>query len=311
MKMTATLAALASAAGSSVLRITVLANRDLASCIALNRLLPRLQEHANISVFLSSVVGRKKPPKDGLPPPPQELKQLRFFEQQLFNDAIFPIVDASATDDADEAAVDRLRSFQGLHEYTCGPIETLNDINGEDFERFAASTPDLVLSIRYGVILRDEAIAVPRHGVLNLHSGRLPEYRGVMASFHALRNGERTLGMTLHSIDDRTIDTGRILGRTELMVDPDASYLSHVLALYEDGVNLLIEAVEAIAEGKPMSATPQPAETRCAPGQNYYTFPTREELDQFGAMGFELVKPEEVLALARRFGARESVEVPL
>ena len=66
---------------SSVKRITVLANRDLASCIALNRLLPRIHERASISVFLSSAVGKKQIPDV---PPPQELQQFAPRVPQVF-----------------------------------------------------------------------------------------------------------------------------------------------------------------------------------------------------------------------------------
>ena len=48
-------------------------------------------------------------------------------------------------------------------------------------------------------------------GVLNLHSGKLPDYRGVMATFRAMMAEDETLFSTVHWIDDKTIDTGRIL----------------------------------------------------------------------------------------------------
>ena len=46
--------------------------------------------------------------------------------------------------------------------------------------------PDLLVSVRYRRILKSEAIAIPRLGVLNLHSGVLPDYKGVMATFWAM-----------------------------------------------------------------------------------------------------------------------------
>ncbi|MDP6414103.1 MAG: hypothetical protein QGG54_03600 [Gammaproteobacteria bacterium] len=39
------------------MRITILANRDLLSCIALNRLVPAFAEH-QLHIFLSATVGR-------------------------------------------------------------------------------------------------------------------------------------------------------------------------------------------------------------------------------------------------------------
>ena len=73
------------------------------------------------------------------------------------------------------------------------------------------TTPELMISIRYGKILRSKALSIPDHGVLNLHSGKLPDYRGVMATFRAMLAQEQELFSTLHWIDDDTIDTGRVI----------------------------------------------------------------------------------------------------
>ena len=52
-----------------------------------------------------------------------------------------------------------------------------------------------------------------------------PDYKGVMATFRALMHGDSELNMTLHTIDDSGIDTGKILGYSTLEVDPSRSYL--------------------------------------------------------------------------------------
>ena len=59
---------------------------------------------------------------------------------------------------------------------------------------------DLLISIRFGMILGTEALGLPPRGVLNLHSGLLPQYRGVLATFRALLNGDAEIGCTLHWI---------------------------------------------------------------------------------------------------------------
>ena len=276
------------------MRITILANRDIASCFALNKLLPMLSQRHTCNVFLSSVVGKKKSAA-----PPAGLQQLKFFEQQLFNDVVFPIIEPLS---ASASTSDGYLTFGQLSRFTEGAVTTLNTINGNDFERYKNTLPDLVLSIRYGAILREAAIDVPRHGVLNLHSGRLPQYRGVMATFWAMLNGDSTIGTTLHTIDDRRIDSGRILGLTSRTVRADKSYLWHVLSLYDDGVRLMERAVQRIDEGDPPPAEPQPADSLSTPKQNYYTFPTAHDLDAFAAKGFALVDIEEMCELARRFG---------
>ena len=265
------------------MNITILANRDLASCIALNRLVPALADH-ELSLFLSASVG-------GKPGLPQQLQALKFFEQDLFNALLFP-----ALDNAELPAQGRLKTFQGLAELAGTECSELNQINvGEDFERFVSTAPELVISIRYGIILRERVIAVPRFGVINLHSGLLPAYKGVMATFRAMLNGDTEIGMTLHYIDDPTIDTGRIIDKTALEVEAGRSYLWHVLELYDEGCASLLRAIEVLASGAQLQCMEQAA------GGNYYSFPSAAELAAFEAKSLQLVDSAEVLELARQF----------
>lgn len=275
------------------MRITILCNRDLASCIALNHLLPALGEH-ELSIFVSPAVGRQSS-TDTIP---AELLHLKFYEQQLFNDILFPLLDASHSHKSN-----RLRSFAGLAELIGKPIEELQDINEPPgLARFAAQAPELVLSIRFGSILKAAALAVPEIGVLNLHSGLLPDYKGVMATFRALQNGDNTIGTTLHWIDDGSIDTGRIVATTELPVTPGKSYLWHVLALYDKGCEAMLDAVQRLARKENLESRAQPQ------GGNYFSFPDAAELDAFHAAGWELVIPHEIEEIAKQFMSKASTD---
>ena len=282
------------------MNITILTNRDLASCVALNYLLPALSTPSalpahRVTVFLSSQVGKVAPKAAGGSRRPEALDTLKFFEQTLVNDIVFPLCDRAATN------AGSMLTFKGLERFLVAPILELNDINTSGLPEFAATKPDLVLSIRYGVILRDEAISVPTHGVLNLHSGRLPDYKGVMASFRAMLNGDTELNMTLHTIDDSGIDTGRILAMSSFEVDRAKSYLWHVLGLYENGCKLMTDAVNAIVRGEPIEGTSQ---ATLASTGNYFTFPTQRELDDFTAHGFKLVDGDEIRHVVEQFYAK-------
>ena len=186
--------------------------------------------------------------------------------------------------------------FEELAIQSGNPLLVMNKINeGDDFERFLSMAPDLVVSIRYGVILRQPVLSVPRCGVINLHSGLLPDYRGVMASFWAMLNGESELGTTLHYIDDDSIDTGRMLACTRLPVQSDKSYLWHVIALYEEGCRSILETVSKIAAGTEPQTTPQEGTGR------YYTFPDQKQITEFEQRGLRLFEIDDLLQLSQRF----------
>lgn len=179
---------------------------------------------------------------------------------------------------------DQIQSHIGI------PIRQLNHINSPDgYALFNASAPDLVVSIRYGVILKEPIIKVPKQGVINLHSGLLPDYRGVMATFWAMLNGERTIGTTLHYISDDTIDTGETIAKSSLVVDPGKSYWWHVLQLYEQGCCLVGDTIDTVTSGQTVTSR-KPAD-----GGSYYSFPGQKELDEFHKQGFRLFDEREII----------------
>jgi len=73
-----------------------------------------------------------------------------------------------------------------------------------------ALAPDLFIAVVYMNRLKPEILAVPRILAANFHASLLPAYRGKHPLFWALRNGERSVGLTVHVMDP-SFDTGDIL----------------------------------------------------------------------------------------------------
>jgi methionyl-tRNA formyltransferase len=269
------------------MRILCCLNRDLASSMALNLLLPTFERH-EVFVGLTERVGTGLQAEE-----PSERRELRVAEQQLPNDVLFPLVErAGLPDNGDRyltfAEVERHRGIQ------VASLPNPNTAAGlEVVRRFA---PDLVVTIRYGAILKSSLIAIPRLGVLNLHSGLLPAYRGVLATFRALMHGDTQIGCTLHYITDDTIDTGPIIETTCVPVVPGRSLLWHVLALYRPGVAMLVSALNRLESGLAVPATAQPA----AAGE-YYSSPSADEWAEFTKGGWNVAQPSDLSATLRRY----------
>lgn len=155
--------------------------------------------------------------------------------------------------------------------------------------------PDLVVSIRYGAIFKSPFLAIPRLGVLNLHSGQLPAYRGVLATFRALAAGESEIGTTVHYISDSTIDTGAIVAVTRTPVDRARSLFWHIAQVYGPGIDALGDAVQRVLRGEVLATSAQS-------GGSYYTYPTREEWDAFSAAGWHAVTLADAAEVWGRFG---------
>lgn len=77
-------------------------------------------------------------------------------------------------------------------------------------EILKARTPDLFVLAGYGKILKRQTIEIPEIMTINLHGGRLPEYRGSSPMNWALINGETEFGISIIKVSER-IDAGDVL----------------------------------------------------------------------------------------------------
>lgn len=260
------------------MRITLLANQDLASNLALNKLISALPQHQYL-VLLSAKVGSEQTR-------PKALRELAFFEQTLFNQILFPAL--SQRPDAGG----ELLSFNQLASSTC----RVRQVEKADlFEAISAATPDLIISIRFGFILSPSIIALAKRGVINLHSGVLPTYRGVMATFWAMLNDESEIGTSLHFIEDIGIDTGALIKIDKRPLDKNRSYLANMLSLYDQGVQSVCRTVADIEQGRQVNTIPRSGE------EQYFSFPTNEDIQRFTDMGLTLVDPDDVLSMATKY----------
>ncbi|HEU4699775.1 MAG TPA: formyltransferase family protein [Gemmatimonadales bacterium] len=127
-----------------------------------------------------------------------------------------------------------------------------------------ALAPDLgVVAGTY--ILRESVFGIPAQGMINLHSGKVPEYRGAAPAFWELYNGEESVGITIHRVT-AALDAGHILAQEQFPLDPappgdPLTYLDHYrrAVLRPNGVRLLAQVVGQLATGTARER-PQPLE---------------------------------------------------
>ena len=115
-------------------------------------------------------------------------------------------------------------------------------------ETIQSLSPDLMLVWSYPMLLPPELTALAPLGAFNIHSGKLPEYRGGHVVMWALINGERESAATLHRIDTG-IDTGSIVGEERFPIawDDDVVSLQGKLAIA--GTALLTKWWPALVDG--------------------------------------------------------------
>ena len=117
-----------------------------------------------------------------------------------------------------------------------------------------ALAPDLAV-VDGTYVLRESVFLLPRYGSINLHCGRLPDYRGAPPAFWELHNGEREVGVTVHRVSAK-LDEGPILQQELFPLDPAPAgdpldYVRDVWlrVLRPNGLRMVAECAARIAAG--------------------------------------------------------------
>ena len=100
-------------------------------------------------------------------------------------------------------------------------IEFENSCNEKEcIEKLKALEADIGVVCSYNYKLSNDFIKTTKHGYINSHPSKLPDYRGAAPYFHIIKNGEKKSAITLHFVDE-TFDTGDIIYQKEFDLLPN------------------------------------------------------------------------------------------
>ena len=109
--------------------------------------------------------------------------------------------------------------------------------------------PDVAVVAAYGRILPADALAVPRHGCLNVHASLLPELRGAAPAQWAVARGYVRTGVTIMQMDEG-LDTGDIRLQRALKIAADETGESLLGKLAPLGARVLGVALRRLERGE-------------------------------------------------------------
>lgn len=114
-------------------------------------------------------------------------------------------------------------------------------------EQVRSLAPDVGVVVAYGHILKPELLAIPKHGMINVHASLLPELRGAAPVEWAIINGLEKTGVTI-MLMDAGMDSGPILHQLPHYIDSEVTggELSEHLA--EMGAQALVEALALLEQ---------------------------------------------------------------
>ncbi|MBI2941352.1 MAG: methionyl-tRNA formyltransferase [Chloroflexi bacterium] len=121
-------------------------------------------------------------------------------------------------------------------------------------ESIRGLTPDVIVVVAYGQMLRRSVLRSPRLGCVNVHPSLLPRFRGAAPIPAAILGGCAVTGVTIMLIGER-MDAGPILTQRVVAIRPDDTTRTLSQRLAEVGADLLVATLPRLADG---SITPEP-----------------------------------------------------
>jgi methionyl-tRNA formyltransferase len=230
-----------------------------------------------------------------------QLREFSFFDKTLLNHVVYPFIEQQSSPCAKNFSPSQLAERYNLH------VEMVDDVNDPSFVARLGAKDDIAcaISIRCTQLFKQPITeAIKRTApFVNLHSGLLPDYRGVMPTLRRMFDIARGVaddadyGCTLHKVDHydsnalhKGIDTGKIIEVKSIKLNPAHSGYQANVGLVEAGADALISTILQIQNEYTLRGYPQNQEQSA-----YYTFPTQQELAEWKGAGIVLVRPEDAL----------------
>jgi methionyl-tRNA formyltransferase len=89
-------------------------------------------------------------------------------------------------------------------------VKIYQSASANDIKQIVAEVlPDVVITIAFGQIIKEDSLKIPKNGWLNVHFSKLPKWRGAAPVQHAILNGESSTGISIFQLE-KGMDTGPV-----------------------------------------------------------------------------------------------------
>lgn len=267
------------------MKIVICTKKDLAGCLALNRLLDGLAGRHEVFVVLSDYVLEAEKANS-------HAACLVAHERDMVLDHVFPFLD-SLYPHGSGAAYATYAGMQARHGVGMELWGSMRTAQAQESMR--AIAPDLIISCRYDYVFQEDVITLPRLGTYGMHPGALPVLQGLCSPFRAMERGDSRSGCTLFQLD-AGLDTGPVVEIGWSDIAYDRCVLWNFVQTYFAGIATLLRHLPTLEQGRRLPATVQDASRR-----QYFTYPSEGEFRAFEDRGGSLVLPGDYLELLSWF----------
>lgn len=150
-------------------------------------------------------------------------------------------------------------------------------------------TPDLIVLVSYGQIIKKQLLDIPHLGSINVHPSLLPKYRGASPIRRCLMAGEEKSGVAIMEMV-KELDAGDVYAMEEISIAPDMTFKELEEKMIEVAAPLLVDVIKKIEEGsakkKPQDHTKATYTKKITPHETQisWLFPAKDVHNQIRAL---------------------------
>jgi len=106
---------------------------------------------------------------------------------------------------------------------------------------------DLGISINWGTIISGKQLSLFQLGILNVHAGDLPQYRGNASPNWAIIKGEKNITLSVHFMEEEKLDCGRIVTQEHFNLTDNTNIKEIYTWMENITPKLLVKSVEILS----------------------------------------------------------------
>jgi len=177
------------------------------------------------------------------------------------------------------------RSIASLASARGFPLVEAASVNSQEYiDKVTALRPEMIVSVAAPEIFKSPLLKVASIGCLNIHSGKIPEYRGMMPTFWQMLEGKPAVTVTVHEMVPK-LDAGGVVDTFEFPLLKNDSLDRVISGTKQEGARLMIRVLSSIAESRAMP-TATPLDMSKA---RLFKFPQPEDVRKFRALGHRML----------------------
>ncbi|MBP9838454.1 MAG: hypothetical protein KBC84_07045 [Proteobacteria bacterium] len=168
--------------------------------------------------------------------------------------------------------------------------KSTNIISPETIEFIKKQNPDLIITM-FHQIITDELITIPTYGIINLHPGLIPDFKGIQPYFWELSEGSERAGVSMHLIVDQEIDSGPLLSISSYKIPPRISVQLNYFLTTLSAAKVLPECIRLFIAGE---LSPKAQTTNQG---SYYKWPDSEAYNRLKKSNYSVISLKDIYAI--------------